>query len=343
MQCPAPEPIHAMTRAENTPFASSSVTVGSRHTLLDYVFLTRPVLMPPVWTIALLGAHSAQSTLAPIPAWRWILLFVQLWCLFGAVYTLNQIFDVESDRTNRKLFFLPQRLISLNAAWGFTIGLNVLGMTLAVFLGAFYSLLSVAILILGVLYSAGNKPWKNRPLAGFLANVVAHGVVVFAMGRIFAGGTLAVLWIPALPYGLAVGGVYLATAAADVFGDRQTGKTTLAVRWGVRTTMLVALALVTAALVAAILGSDWYLAIPAIASLPFFVLAAAAGLWRAPASFRALGEPQTAAKVSVAALTLAAVIAYPLYLAVLVPGFLATRAFFHWRFKMTYPSLTPGD
>jgi 4-hydroxybenzoate polyprenyltransferase len=322
---------------------SGPAAIHGRHSLLDYIFFTRPVLMPPVWTIALLGAHSAESALAPIPVWRWILMFLQLWCLFGAVYTLNQIFDVESDRTNRKLFFLPQRLISLDAAWRFTISLNVLGMTLAVFLGAFYSLLSVAVLILGVLYSAGSRPWKNRPLAGFLANVVAHGVVVFAMGSAFAGGTRATIWIPALPYGLAVGGVYLATAAADIFGDRLTGKTTLAVRCGVKTTMLVALALITAALVAAALGSDWYLAIPAFASLPFFVLSATAGPWRAPGSLRALGAPQTAAKVSVAALTLAAVVAYPFYLAVLVPGFLATRAFFHWRFKMTYPSLTPGD
>jgi 4-hydroxybenzoate polyprenyltransferase len=270
-------------------------------------------------------------------------MFTQLWCLFGAVYTLNQIFDVESDRANRKLFFLPESLISVKAAWAFTITLNILGIIQGALLGGAYLLLTVSILILGVLYSAGKHPWKNRPLLGFLTNVVAHGVIVFAIGIVFRGGQLRDMWASALPYGLAVGGVYLATAAADVSGDRDTGKSTLAVIWGEGRTSLVACSLVALALVGALWHRDWYLAAAALFTLPFFMLSAAASMQHVPAFLRALGAAQNAAKAAVAALTLAAIVAYPIYLGVLVPGLLATRAFFRWRFKMTYPSLTPGN
>ena len=318
------------------------VSIHGRHTLLDYVFFTRPVLMPPVWTIALLGAHSVQGA-SEIPGWRWILLFVQLWFLFGAVYSLNQIFDVESDRANRKLFFLPENLISHRAAWVFTISLNVAALVLAAFLGGVYWFMTAAIASLGVLYSVGNRPWKNRPFLGFLANVVAHGVIVFGMGLVFVRGSLSAFWVVAIPYGLAVGGVYLATAAADVDGDRLTGKKTLAVICGRTTTMRVALVLVVAALLMALLRADWHLAASAIASLPFFILAAAPPWRHQRRLLRALSAPQSAAKIAVAALTIAAIVAYPFYLACLVPGFIATRAFFRWRFKMTYPSLNPGS
>jgi 4-hydroxybenzoate polyprenyltransferase len=271
------------------------------------------------------------------------MLFVQLWLLFGAVYSLNQIFDVESDRANRKLFFLPENLISHRAAWVFTIGLNVAALVLAALLGGIYWLMTAAIASLGVLYSVGGCPWKNRPFLGFFANVVAHGVIVFALGLVFAQGSFSASWVAAIPYGLAVGGVYLATAAADVDGDRLTGKKTLAVICGETTTMRIALVLVVAALLMALRRSDWYLAASAIASLPFFILAAVTPWRHQHHLLRALSAPQAAAKVAVAALTIAAIVAYPFYLACLVPGFIATRAFFRWRFKMTYPSLSPGS
>ncbi|MFQ6003827.1 MAG: hypothetical protein ACE5KJ_08780, partial [Candidatus Zixiibacteriota bacterium] len=90
---------------------------------LDYLFVIRPVLMPPVWTILLLGHHrsaalSGQSNLPGL-----ILLLVTF--LVGAVYLLNQIYDVESDRINKKLFFLAEGYISKKNAIFQTILLNL--------------------------------------------------------------------------------------------------------------------------------------------------------------------------------------------------------------------------
>jgi len=209
-----------------------TVRVSGRNTPLDYVFLTRPVLMPPVWTIALLG--SAQSWDPGRPLSEWTFLVVQLWCLFGAVYVLNQIADIESDRINRKLFFLPEGIISQRAARVFTITLNVIAVLLGALFGVEYLGLTIVIILLGFVYSLGHRPWKNKPVLGFLANVIAHGLIVFAMGAAFAGAYNPHIWIHATAYACAVGAVYLATTVADVPGDRASGKRTIAVAIGGR-------------------------------------------------------------------------------------------------------------
>lgn len=303
------------------------VTIKGKHTVLDYLFFTRPVLFPPVWTIALLGVVSTGH--AAIPLWRWVALFAQLAFLFGAVYTLNQIFDVESDRANRKLFFLPERIIPIANAWGFTLALNVSALALAFVFGGTYVILTVAIVLLGIFYSAGSYAWKNHPIAGFLANVIAHGLIVYAMGVAFAGADPITLWQRAIAYALAVGGVYLATTVADADGDRAANKTTLAVTLGPRAAMLWAVLMVLLATVIAIWQRDAWLTIPAICALPLF--------GRATLSEINTWAPR-AAKVGVLALTIAAAVTFPAYLIVLVAGFFGTRLFFRWRFGLAYPN-----
>lgn len=314
----------------DTPGAdNTTVAIRGRHTPLDYFFFARPVLMPPVWTIALLGAKSAWLQPAPSETWRWVVLFVQLFCLFGGVYTLNQIFDIESDRINRKLFFLPERLISVRAAWIFTVTLNIAALILGFLLGTVYLALTYVVLVMGVFYSAGTHPWKNHTFLGFLANVIAHGLIVYMMGLVFRNGSLAQFWPLAVPYGFAVGGVYLATTVADVEGDRAAQKRTLAVRWGPVATMGTGMLFVGFALGMSASMGEWLLALASVVTLPVFLYSALTN-----------GSHATlAAKTGVGALTIAAVLVYPYYLLVLVAGFLVTRRFFHWRFNLTYPSL----
>ncbi len=307
---------------------NDTMSIGGRKTPLDYLFFTRPVLMPPVWTIALLGV-AESSTQRSIALWEWPLFVIQLWCLFGAVYTLNQICDIESDGVNKKLFFLPEGIISISAAWRFTIVLNVLSVALAVPFGYEYIALTLVIVILGVVYSVGQLPWKNRPMLGFTANVIAHGVVVYVMGAVFAGAEVVSALLPSIAYGCAVGGVYLATTVADIPGDQVSGKRTVGVWAGGRATMLIASLLVGTAIVLAIWQTQLALALAAFVSLPFFTWASRSNpLDRAP----------LAAKAGVATLTLGAAVYFPVYLALMVAGFFLARAFFYWRFGLRYPT-----
>jgi len=301
------------------------VTSG-RRTPLDYLFFMRPVLLPPVWTIALLGTIGGEnSSHSPL---LWALFLLQLSCLFGAVYTLNQTCDIESDRLNRKLHFLPDGIISLRAAWVFTAVLNVFALAAAFAFGVPYVVLTILLIALGVVYSVGHRPWKNQPLMGLAANCLGHGAIVFLLGAAFAGRPVLDGILGSLGYTAAVFGVYLATTVPDYEGDRRTGKQTAAVVWGQKLTMIVATVCVGAAAVLGAWRGDRYLAFAAVATWPFFLRATLAP-----------GTASTAAKAGVAALSIAAAIAYPMYLVLLVLGFLGTRLFFHWRFGITYPTL----
>ncbi|HUU44374.1 MAG TPA: UbiA family prenyltransferase [Acidobacteriota bacterium] len=309
---------------------SAPVHVGGRATPLDFLFFARPVLLPPVWTIALLG------TIIPgrwrIDGWWWLVFFVQLSCLFGAVYTLNQIRDIESDRLNRKLFFLPEGLISLRAAWRYTIALNLAALVLALWFGLASAILTAAVIALGIAYSLGRSPWKNRPLLGLLANVLGHGTLVFLLGRVFVGQSVSGSVWPSLPYFLAVGAVYLATTVPDAIGDRLSNKRTVAVCVGGRLTMAIAALFVSGSVALAVAVADRHLLVAAIIVWPFFGL----GVWR-PRLWAA-----RAAQAAVLALSLAAAWAYPAYAVLLFAGFMGTRLFFRWRFGMNYPSFGTG-
>lgn len=297
-----------------------------RSTVLDYIFFLRPVLLPPVWTIALLGTIRHGMTYE-MPAWQWAVFFVHLATLFGGVYTLNQICDVESDRANRKLYFLPDGLISIPVAWRFTIGLDVLALTLSSIFGWPHLALSACIVALGIAYSVGRSPWKNHAWLGLVANTIGHGLIVYLFGFVVTGCPLSESWPASASYTLAVGAVYLATTVPDTTGDRLSGKRTAAVVWGERATLIVATVMVTGAIGIGFLSEDGYLAWSAVAAWPVF--------------FYSVLRPQastTAAKVAVGALSIAAAIAYPIYAVLLIAGFLATRLFFRWRFGIAYPT-----
>lgn len=302
--------------------------IQGRRTPLDFFFFLRPVLLPPVWTIALLGTVSTDSSLR-MDGTHWAAFFFHLTALFGGVYTLNQICDIESDRINRKLYFLPERIISVRAAWIFTVALDVVALGLSLAFGWTHFTLTATIIVLGVAYSVGTSPWKNSPWLGLISNAVGHGLAVYLFGRIAFGLPLVEGWARGAAYSLAVAAVFLATTIPDVEGDRMTGKRTPAVAWGQKNIAMLAMVVVLGAIGLAAWQGDRYLALSATVSWPFFLLAIFRP-WTA----------STAAKAAVGALSIAAVVAYPMYLVVLVIGFVVTRLFFRWRFGISYPSLS---
>jgi 4-hydroxybenzoate polyprenyltransferase len=305
------------------------LTIRGRRTPLDYIFFLRPVLLPPVWTIALLGTVGGPASGA-MSTWRWLAFFLHLTCLYGGVYTLNQIRDIESDRRNRKLFFLPEGIIPPRAAWGFTAAVDLAALLLSVRFGRWHVVLTVMVMALGVAYSVGRRPWKNRPWLGFLANALGHGPLVYLLGQTAFSPSAAIRWCSSIPYFFAVGAVFLATTIPDVAGDRASGKTTASVVLGGRSVMAAATMLVLASTVLAAALGDYRLAVAAVVALPVFVWSTAqAGEYAAGA-----------AKAGVGFLSIAAVVAYPLYLILLLTGFVATRLFFRWRFGVTYPTLS---
>jgi len=295
---------------------------------LDYLFVIRPVLMPPVWTILLLGHHrsaafSGESNLPGL-----ILLLVTF--LVGAVYLLNQIYDVESDRINKKLFFLAEGYISKKNAIFQTILLNLISIIPAYLISLNLGLLFTLGFLFGFFYSIPPFSLKGKPLGGFLCNILAHGNLTFLAGwsvnQTLSGKSI----LFSLPYMFAVGAVYLNTTILDIEGDKRSGKITLALKWGKDLVVVLSFILVLVATIVSFLLKDIPFFIASALVFPFFL-------------FGALTKKDKnivlSTKLSILFLCIAAGSFYPWYFAILILGFAGTRLYYKARFKYDYPTL----
>ena len=284
--------------------------------------------MPPVWTILLLGHHrsSQLSGINHLPGLALLLITF----LVGAVYILNQIFDIESDRLNQKLFFLAQGHISVRAAIIETILLNILSVIPAFIISWQLGLLFTAGMFFGIIYSTPPLSFKNRSIGGLILNALAHGNIAFLIGWCMNQSLSWQSLAFSLPYMLAVSAIYLNTTIPDINGDRMTGKLTLAVKWGKERVMFLSSLLVIMSIILSLLMKDIPFLIASSLSLPFFILCAITGKER---------YITAATKLAILLLSIAAGIFYPWYFAVLIIGFVGTRLYYKARFNLDYPTL----
>lgn len=300
----------------------------SKNALLDHIFILRPMLHLPVWTIAILGYyghHPALSGWLDIP----VLMLVGSG-LFGAVFLINQIYDIESDRINNKLHFLPRGYVKVNIAWIMTVLLNILSLLLAFCISPQVGIASIMILILGVLYSAPPFALKNRAWPAALANGLGHGTLVYVIGFCVADGSFAAGLIKSIPYFLAVATVYIGTTLPDIEGDKKTGKHTIGVKFGESKTQIIILIGYLLALLAGFLVKDIPFLIASLLVAPFY-------LWSA--YIRSIKTTVLAVKLSIISLSLAVSYYFPPYLIFLILLIFVTRAYYRYRFNMDYPSL----
>ncbi|MCI0331039.1 MAG: UbiA family prenyltransferase [candidate division Zixibacteria bacterium] len=294
--------------------------------LLDYFFAARPVLFMPVWTVTLLGAgQAAGRRLSSETAGS--LLFATA-CLFGAVYLVNQIFDRESDRINNKGFFLSRGIVSVPEAVVLAVGLSFAALAVALLISGYAFVLFAGIVILGIIYSAPPFRLKDRAWPALLANMLAHGSIVYLVGagwnEVLEGRQL----IRSLPYFFAVGAIYLNATLPDVEGDKQVGKKTVAVVYGERFAQGVALVFVLVAIGIAVYTRDFDFLLPAILSLPLFALAV---------DRKSVKFSIWATKAALVLLSAAAALYFWWYVLILTAGFLAVRVYYKRRFGMVYP------
>lgn len=294
---------------------------------LDHLFLIRPVLMPPVWTILLLG-HRRSSQLSGddnLPGLAVLLVTF----LVGAVYVLNQIFDIESDRQNKKLFFLAKGYISKRSAIFEMVLLNLISIIPAFLISVKLGFLFTLGMLFGILYSTPPVSLKNRPFGGLILNVLAHGNLAFLIGWSMNHSLSTKSLLFSFPYMFAVGAIYLNTTIPDMEGDRRSGKITLAVRWGKERVIILSSILVAVAIVLSILLEDIPFLLASSLSFPFFIFSAFTRKER---------QIVIATKVSILFLSIAAGIFYPWYFVILILGFIGTRLYYKARFNLDYPT-----
>lgn len=314
--------------------ATTPVPAARGFSPLDYLFVMRPILMAPVWTMLLAGHYRGQRFMALSPErWRWpqeiwwiILLYS---CLMGAAYIVNQIFDVETDRLNRKLFLVAEGYVDRTAVWleagVLFAGSIVLGFRL---FGTAVGLLMAASGGLGLLYSVPPFKLKAKPVLDMLANGFGYGMLAFATGWAAGGQYSDAVWLAAAPYALAVAAVYLNTTIPDRASDKATGNVTTGVWLGTAATSWLAAGMMALSLALALALSDWLCAAAAGCALPLFLAAAATGRMKwAMLSYQA------------GSLALVALVGFvfPILLGLLAATYLALRLYHRWRFGMDYP------
>ncbi|MBN2417673.1 UbiA family prenyltransferase [bacterium] len=299
---------------------------------LDYLFLLRPTLFYPVWTFFLAG-HSGGRTTGATDMYtggplHLFLAAIPLTLTVGAVFILNQLNDIQTDRINGKLFLVSEGLISRRKALIQAVLLAAAGTAGGFIAGTGFGLLILALLVLsGWCYNYPPASWKDHPIMGIVTNAGA-GVLIYSIGW-YAGGGDPLLPARAAAYGLAGGAVYLNTTLPDRQGDEASGKITFGVKYGTQKTAAWALILELFMLAVAALTGDRLLLICGGIMLPFFVYSAVTGEEK---------DVVRATKYSVLALAAGITVLHPLYLIPVVTVFFVSKWYYKRRFDISYPS-----
>ncbi len=307
---------------------------------IDYLFLLRPTILLPVWAFLLIGFHRATisglSDLRPIwnlsPPLIWGLWVYSL--LLGAIYVVNQIYDVETDRQNRKLFLLSEGYISLRSAWIYTAVLLLVSYASLRLVFPHHGILRMLWLFslaLGLLYNIPPLKFKGRPGLDLFSNALGYGGLNVLFGMFLRDSPpLGTALLQTLPYVFAVGAVFLLTTIPDIPGDRLAGDRTTGVVLGEHRTATLALIWLLLAFGFALLLSDPLVFFPSLLSLPLYFHTA-----RVPTAENAKFAYRLSAGLF--ALTLAWKI--PFYFVLGLLTFLALKLYYRWRFHLDYPSL----
>jgi 4-hydroxybenzoate polyprenyltransferase len=304
--------------------------------ILDYLFVLRPILLVPAWTMLLAGHYRAQLASAAVkPGWNWYLP-KDLWvtialysALMGAVYIVNQIFDVETDRLNKKLFLVSEGYVSKKAVSIEAAVLMAAAFTVSYrYFSAPYLLFVIFSATLGLLYSVPPFKLKARPFLDMLANGIGYGLLAFATGWLSRGTYSKEIILSAMPYVLAVSAVYLNTTIPDYASDKATGNVTTGVFLGGKATVWMALAFMAASLGASVYLDDKLCLVASGCALPLFIMAAFTQKMR---------WVMLAYQAGSLVLVMLIGLVYPVFFVMLLVTYMALKYYHKWRFKMNYP------
>ena len=215
---------------------------------LDLFFLLRPTLFFAVWVMVVTGMISAQMFLNGNLDILWLndisiqtfFIFIGLSLLVSSTFIINQIYDLKSDKINKKLFLLDDS-ISLETGKYFAKALLIAGSIIAIFANWLTGALSLMIYFLwGILYNKSPFNWKNKPIKGWLINAVV-GSLLFLIGWLLVIQTQLTynyFMVPfdffyyLLPYVLCYSSVSLLTTLPDQEGVKACGVKTFPLVFG---------------------------------------------------------------------------------------------------------------
>ncbi len=300
---------------------------------LDYVFLARPAALVPLWIFYISGACLGAESIGRVIPWyrptrHGLLGLLSMTAVLAGGYILNQIRDIETDRRNEKLFFLPRGIVSVGAARVEMIVLWALALVFAIPLSWEFLLVLLGSLVLNITYSVPPVHAKSRTPFDLIWNGLGFGVAAAAAGWAAVAPLAWELVGPALSYALAVAGIIASTTILDIPGDTAAGLSTTGTALGVRRTSTLAIVLVSVAGVLGAIFVDGLSLFGAAFSLPWLIRAHRTGRRSHRIAANQLAVAMFAILASARGVYLVALLALVFFL---------SRAYYRARFDIAYP------
>lgn len=308
--------------------------------LLDYIYLTRPILWFPGWTTLLAGYlsaggdfHGLSSTDFYYQPVFWapglFLAMISFGFAMGGVFILNQLKDVDSDRINQKLFLFGEGLIGLREGYIESCFLLAASLLIAATINIPF-LITIAIFIVhtGYIYNYPPFELKSFPLRGLIANTVMGWLAFFA-GWLLLQPPGAEMFYHSLPYFFYNAALCIYTTVPDIEGDRSTGKITVAVKYGLNASIYSGLLLFFLAIVFAAIYQDAFLLLICLANAPF---------WIKMFLSKSIASVIVNLKLGIFFLSLGVCVKFPFFLLLICAAYFITRFYYKHRFNVDYPN-----
>ncbi len=301
-------------------------------------FLTRPIILIPVWGFSLFGYRLANDHgMVNQPfSFAHFGLLILFSISVAATYLLNQREDFSVDSDNGGYPLMVKSGISLQSV---TIATTVLAIASVVLPLIFKSIpltiLSIISLAIGWLYSCKPTYFTGRPIMDFATNAIGFGGVAFAAGWFVGGGNLSFdLARSAIPYVLLMCAGSISSTLPDIEGDRMHNKITTAVKFGEDRAHIAAAFFLAGGSILGALNSDFAAVLCGVLASPFYLV-------------HLLKPSQKSMELTYKAgggfMMLVVAIAYPLFGIISLIVGLVTYFYFKLVHKVNYPSLLPDE
>jgi 4-hydroxybenzoate polyprenyltransferase len=217
--------------------------------IIDIIFLSRPVLLIPVFVFIILGyldngPFSIRFSLDSKLLYN--LIFYSF--IMFSVHLTNNINDAEADLENRGPGYIDFSKIPLKWLYIITILFALVGLTGAVFSGDLWIVaIYASTLVLGFLYNFKPFYFTGRPFLDFLSNAVEYGILCYLLGKRL-GMNPNPNFTSLFAYFAVMAAGSIASTITDVHGDKKGGKITTAVFLGVKKSLILGIGFLVMAL-----------------------------------------------------------------------------------------------
>ncbi len=217
--------------------------------IIDIVFLSRPVLLIPVFVFITLGyLDNGRLSIRLSLHSKLLYHFIFYTFIMFSVHLTNNINDAEADRENSGPGRIDFSAIPLKSLYITAILFAFVGLTGAVFSGDLWIVVIYAsTLLLGFLYNFRPFYFTGRPFLDFLSNATEYGILCYLLGKRLSLNPNPDI-ISLLAYFAVMVAGAIASTTPDVRGDKKSGKMTTAVYLGVKKALVLGVVFLVLAL-----------------------------------------------------------------------------------------------